>query len=120
MEYHSYELKTRRKLDVTAHRAISVEDILSLDIKKAGRTQKKVKIVPEVKEKLKIVKDIDQTITEDEGNNKLGKIVMKQALREQEIIIRSYPFVQQQLLRLSRSMKISFCYGVFERKKLQL
>jgi ribosomal protein L31E len=84
MEYHSDELKKRRKLDVTAHRAISVEDIPSLDIKKAGRTKKKVKVVPEVIEKLKTVKDTDQTIIEDEVNNKLGKIVMKQAPREQE------------------------------------
>jgi hypothetical protein len=30
------------------------------------------------------VKDTDQTIIEDEGNNKHGKIVMKQAPREQE------------------------------------
>ena len=69
-------------MDVTAHRAISVEDIPSLDIKKAGRTKKKVKVVPEVEEKLKSVKETDQTIIEDEVNNKLGKIVMKQAPRE--------------------------------------
>jgi hypothetical protein len=44
MDYHSYELKTRRKLDVTAHKAISVEDILSLDIKRPVVYRKKSKL----------------------------------------------------------------------------
>lgn len=83
MDYHADELKKRRKLDVTAHRAISVDDIASLDTKKAGRPKKAISVVAEDLRKFKSVKNIDETIAE-EADTKHGKIATKRVPREQE------------------------------------
>jgi hypothetical protein len=78
MEYHSYDLKTRRKLDVTAHRAISVWGYSKLGYQKGRSYTEKSQSCSWSQ------REAHQTIIEDEGNNKLGKLVMKQAPREQE------------------------------------